>query len=274
MANFLCWNFGGRKKFFAASSVKKMSRFEEVSPEKIKRIAWKFTKTVILLGLAGYELIITNSAYGLVGYIYQLISGASSKNNPASVACAYSCLHCKWKVSLNDKMVHASTTTELLVGSSMTNLQNNYISCFSVIYALVKGIWPFPCTFHQQYVYFYSIRDSWEASNQIIASFFNTVMHKFFYHRKVLRIDIHFFSTQVYHILLQIVLSYSWLQEKCKTEVLYCGSNWNLEHNEKVVFLFNEMALKKFLSNVWVINNLLLCCMNFRDVKWNSLCDL
>ena len=71
------------KKIFAASSVKKMkmSRFEEVSPEKIKRIAWKFTKTVILLGLAGYELIITNSAYGLVGYIYQLISGASSKNN-------------------------------------------------------------------------------------------------------------------------------------------------------------------------------------------------
>ena len=57
------------KKFFAASSVKKMSRFEEVSREKIKRIAWKFTKTVILLGLAGYELIITNSAYGLVSYI-------------------------------------------------------------------------------------------------------------------------------------------------------------------------------------------------------------
>jgi len=69
------------KNFFAVSSVKKMSRFEEVSPEEIKRIAWKFTKTVILLGLAGYELIITNSAYGLVGYIYQLISGASSKNN-------------------------------------------------------------------------------------------------------------------------------------------------------------------------------------------------
>ena len=58
------------KKFFAASSVKKMSRFEKVSPKKIKRIAWKFTKTVILLGLAGYELIITNSAYGLVSYIY------------------------------------------------------------------------------------------------------------------------------------------------------------------------------------------------------------
>ena len=53
MANFLCWNFGGRKKFL--SSVKKMSRFEEVSPEEIKRIAWKFTKTVILIGLAGYE---------------------------------------------------------------------------------------------------------------------------------------------------------------------------------------------------------------------------
>ena len=69
------------KKCFAASSVKKMSRFEEVSPEEIKRIASKFTKTVILLGLAGYELVITNSAYGLVGYMYQLISGASSKNN-------------------------------------------------------------------------------------------------------------------------------------------------------------------------------------------------
>ena len=75
MANFLCWNV------FAASSVKKMSRFAEVSPEEIKRIAWKFTKSVTLLGLARYELIITNSAYGLVGYIYQLISGASSKNN-------------------------------------------------------------------------------------------------------------------------------------------------------------------------------------------------
>ena len=37
--------------------------------------------TVILRGRAGYELIyITNSAYGLVGYVYQLISGASSKN--------------------------------------------------------------------------------------------------------------------------------------------------------------------------------------------------
>ena len=66
--------------FYAATSVKKMSRFE-VSPEKIKGIAWKFTKTVILLGLTGYELIITNSAYGLVGYIYQLIFWASSKNN-------------------------------------------------------------------------------------------------------------------------------------------------------------------------------------------------
>ena len=64
------------KKFFAASSVKKMSRFAEVSPDEIK-----FTKTVILLGLAGYELIITNLANGLVGYMYQLISGASSKNN-------------------------------------------------------------------------------------------------------------------------------------------------------------------------------------------------
>ena len=58
------------KNFFAASSVKKMSRFAVVSPDEIKRISWTFTKTVILLGLAGYELIITNSAYGLVGYIY------------------------------------------------------------------------------------------------------------------------------------------------------------------------------------------------------------
>jgi len=33
-----------------------MSRFEEVSPEEIKRIALKFTKTVILLGLATGDL--------------------------------------------------------------------------------------------------------------------------------------------------------------------------------------------------------------------------
>ena len=33
------------------------------------------------LKLYQFELIITNSAYGLVSYIYQLISGASSKNN-------------------------------------------------------------------------------------------------------------------------------------------------------------------------------------------------
>ena len=58
------------KKFFAASSVKKISRFAEVSPEEIERIAWKFAKTVILLGLAGYELIISNEAVGRVGYIY------------------------------------------------------------------------------------------------------------------------------------------------------------------------------------------------------------
>lgn len=191
----------------------------------------------------GWKGIGVTTCCQLASFVQAIGTDEQNANEPASVACVYSCLHCKWKVSLNDKMVHASTTTEILVGSSMTNLQNNYISCFSVIYALVKGIWPFPCTFHHQYVYFYSIRDSWEASNQIIASFFNTVMHKFFYHRKVLRIDIHFFSTQVYHVLLQIVLSYSWLQEKCKTKVLYCGSNWNLEHNEKAVFLFNEMAL-------------------------------
>jgi len=43
--------------------------------------AGKFTKTVILLGLAGYELIIANETIGLVGYINQLMFGASSKNN-------------------------------------------------------------------------------------------------------------------------------------------------------------------------------------------------
>ena len=54
------------KNLFAASSVKKMSRFAD-SPDEIKRIAWKFTKTVILLGLAGYEptasLVIYISSY-------------------------------------------------------------------------------------------------------------------------------------------------------------------------------------------------------------------
>ena len=69
------------KDFFAASSVKKMTRFEEVSPEDIKRIAWIFTKTVIPLGLAGYELVyITNEAVGRVGY-YQLISCKFERNN-------------------------------------------------------------------------------------------------------------------------------------------------------------------------------------------------
>ena len=60
MANFLCWNFGGRKKFFRGIVGKENVTiwFAEVSPDEIKRIA-----------------------YGLVGYIYQLISGASSKNN-------------------------------------------------------------------------------------------------------------------------------------------------------------------------------------------------
>ena len=39
-------------------------------------------KQFILLGLARYELIITNSASGgHIGYIYQLTSGVSSKNN-------------------------------------------------------------------------------------------------------------------------------------------------------------------------------------------------
>ena len=64
------------KNLFAASSVKKMLQFEEVSPEKIKKIAWKFTKTVILLGLAGYELIITNSA-SLVIYISSYLASNS-----------------------------------------------------------------------------------------------------------------------------------------------------------------------------------------------------
>ena len=52
-----------------------------ISCAEILEVEKNVTKTVILLGLAGYELIITNSAYGLVGYIYQLIPGASSKNN-------------------------------------------------------------------------------------------------------------------------------------------------------------------------------------------------
>ena len=42
-----------------------MSRFEEVSPEEIKRIVENLLKQLpILLGLAGYELIITNEAIG------------------------------------------------------------------------------------------------------------------------------------------------------------------------------------------------------------------
>ena len=56
---------------------KECSQEEKVQNDK--RIAWKFIKTVILLGLAGYELIITNSAYGLVGYIYISSYPASSR---------------------------------------------------------------------------------------------------------------------------------------------------------------------------------------------------
>ena len=39
MANFFSEVLEVRKNFFAASSVKKMSRLEEVSPEEIKKIA-------------------------------------------------------------------------------------------------------------------------------------------------------------------------------------------------------------------------------------------
>ena len=39
MANFFSEILEVGKNFFAVSSVKKMSRFEEVSPEEIKRIA-------------------------------------------------------------------------------------------------------------------------------------------------------------------------------------------------------------------------------------------
>ena len=39
MANFFSEILEVRKKFFAALSVKKMSRFKEVSPEEIKSIA-------------------------------------------------------------------------------------------------------------------------------------------------------------------------------------------------------------------------------------------
>ena len=68
------------KNFFAASSVKKCYDLRRFHPKKIKKTAWKFTKTVILLGLAGYELIQLGLRPRSL-YIYQLISGASSKNN-------------------------------------------------------------------------------------------------------------------------------------------------------------------------------------------------
>ena len=43
MANFLCWNFGGRKKIFRGIVGKEMSQFEEVSPKEIKRIVDNLT---------------------------------------------------------------------------------------------------------------------------------------------------------------------------------------------------------------------------------------
>ena len=60
------------KDFFVASSVKKMSRFEEVLPEKSKRIFENLLKQLFFSDLPDMSL---------VGYIYQLISGLSSKNN-------------------------------------------------------------------------------------------------------------------------------------------------------------------------------------------------
>ena len=66
-----------------------MSRFEEVSPEKIKRIASKFTKTVTLLGIAGYELIITNSRPTASLVIYM----SSYPARPQRITVNYSICH-------------------------------------------------------------------------------------------------------------------------------------------------------------------------------------
>ena len=48
MANFFSEILEVGKNFFAASSVKKMSRFEEVSPEEIKRIYAYFFPCVLI----------------------------------------------------------------------------------------------------------------------------------------------------------------------------------------------------------------------------------
>ena len=71
------------KIFFAASSVKKMSRFEEVSPEKNQE-----------------------NCYGLVGYIYQLISGASSKNNCLIFRLVINTLPiCVWLITMATRLI-------------------------------------------------------------------------------------------------------------------------------------------------------------------------
>ena len=139
MANFSCWDFGGRKKFLAASSIKKMSRFEEVSPEKIKRIAWKFTKPVILLGLAGYELIINNSAYGLVGYIYISTYPACPRRITVKYIGSVLILYCNIIIVLFSqkltnvravKAIHAKMAAHVLMclGHSSVNAQGNSLA--------------------------------------------------------------------------------------------------------------------------------------------------
>ena len=58
MTNFLCWNFEGRKNFFRGVVGKENVTIWGGFTRRHQENCWKFTKTVILLGLAGYELII------------------------------------------------------------------------------------------------------------------------------------------------------------------------------------------------------------------------
>lgn len=87
----------------------------------------------------------------LASFVQAIGTDQQNANEPASVACVDLCLflfmleNSAFMVRL--RWCAMSTTTELLVGSCVTNLQNNYISCFSAICALVKGIWPFHAHF-------------------------------------------------------------------------------------------------------------------------------
>ena len=76
-------NYGGRKKIFRGVVGKENVTICGGFTRRNQENSLKIYYTVILLGLAGYELIITNSAYGLVGYCCEArVASVAAVHNP------------------------------------------------------------------------------------------------------------------------------------------------------------------------------------------------